>query len=181
MPVSTVRRMGFAVCGVVLLGGCGVGQAPGPTPIPPDRSHGPAPTQGPGATSRTTAAPGSQPRPSFTCERVPGAAVELAVRNADSVGFVADGRAAMVRGGRTAQGYPWRVIALGGSPRPGHPDASNTVLWWGPADGDEVEPDGKLRGVFGPISRVWMGSLGVTDFVEWGREGQAAAVACPLH
>lgn len=124
---------------------------------------------------------GPQPRPEFVCEPVPEAAVELAARSADAEGWVADGRAAMVRGGVTSEGFPWRIIALGGEPREGHPDAVGTLLWWGPAEGVPlVESDGRLRGQIAPISREWGGTNGSAFEVEWGPEGQEAAAACPL-
>ena len=159
------RLMGAALAAALVLSGC---------------TNTPTPTPEPTATRASSAASPAAPT-SFVCEPVPAAVVELAAANADSAGFVADGRAAMVRGGTTSHGFPWRIVALGGNPRADHPDASGTVLWWGPGGGaPEVEADGRVRGQFGPISRGWNGEVGVAFSVPGGPEGQAAAAACPL-
>lgn len=177
--MRTSRLSGVGVCAAVILSGCSA-ITPEPTVVS-DSTVVPTPsTTLPKPTASPVGVEDSGTAPVFTCEAVPEAALEVAIRNADQAGFVADGRAAMVRGGLTSHGFSWRVIALGGSPRAGHPEAIGTVLWWGPAVGEpEVEQDGTVRGQFGPMSRAWGGWMGVLFEAEWSVEGQAAA-ACPL-
>ncbi len=178
VAMRSVAPLAWLAVAAIVLSGCSAPVEPAPVEpvVPPDS---PVPTT---PAPSTAAAPSATPVPplEFRCEPVPAEVVALAAANADSIGFVADGRAAMVLGGETSHGFPWRVIALGGEPRPAHPEASGTVLWWGPGEGaPEIEPDGRVRGQFGPISHIWNGEVGVFS-VPGGVEGQAAAAACPL-